>query len=285
MRRLLAGLGLALVALVLPWQVVSQPVAAATLPFTITGVTVKPSPVTAGQPRTIVARVQARRAGTVTVAAALADASGAVVWQHQWADLGFRRAQSRTLTTLWPVPVDQPAGEYTLAVRVLAGDGIEVSETGYAAVTVQSAAPPPTPAPAPPPSGELAPEEAAFLALINDYRQARGLAPLSLNPNLTAAAAWQSQDMARNGYFSHTDSLGRDPFQRMADFGYTATTWKGENLAAGYQTAAQVMAGWQGSAGHNANMLNANFRVIGIGRAYQAGSPYGYYWTTTFGGE
>ena len=31
-------------------------------------------------------------------------------------------------------------------------------------------------------------------------------------------------------------------------------------------------------------MLGANYTAIGIGRAYTAGSPYGWYWTTDFGG-
>jgi hypothetical protein len=31
-------------------------------------------------------------------------------------------------------------------------------------------------------------------------------------------------------------------------------------------------------------MLSANFRVIGIGRAYNGNSSYGWYWTTDFGG-
>src|SRR3970040_1534619 len=32
-------------------------------------------------------------------------------------------------------------------------------------------------------------------------------------------------------------------------------------------------------------MLNANFKVIGIGRVYTGGSTYGWYWTTDFGGQ
>jgi uncharacterized protein YkwD len=144
-----------------------------------------------------------------------------------------------------------------------------------------AAAPPEAPAAADAP----APEEAAVLALINDYRQANGLAPLAVQPQLTAAARWLSGDMAAKRYFSHTDSAGRDPFARMADFGYTANTWKGENIAAGYASAAEVVAGWQASPGHNANLLNANFRTIGVGRAHLDDSPYRTYWTTDFGGE
>ena len=55
-------------------------------------------------------------------------------------------------------------------------------------------------------------------------------------------------------------------------------------LNAGYTTAQSVFTGWQNSPGHNANMLGTNYTTIGIGRHYVAGSPYGWYWTTEFGG-
>lgn len=128
-------------------------------------------------------------------------------------------------------------------------------------------------------------EEQAFLSLINNYRAANGVGPLALNSTLNSVAEWMANDMATNNYFSHTDSLGRDPFQRMCDMGYCANTWKGENLAAGVATAQEAFDLWKGSPGHNANMLSGNFTVIGIGRAYNAGSAYGWYWATEFGGQ
>src|SRR3972149_7072068 len=128
-------------------------------------------------------------------------------------------------------------------------------------------------------------EEQAFLTLINNYRTQNGLGTFSLNTELTNAADWMSNDMAVNNYFSHTDSLGRDPFQRMAAFGYSYNTWKGENLAAGPDTAQGALDLWKNSPGHNANMLNANFKVIGIARVYGAGTTYGWYWTNDFGGQ
>jgi len=128
-------------------------------------------------------------------------------------------------------------------------------------------------------------EERAFLTIINDYRAQNGLGALSLNTQLNNAAEWMSADMGANNYFSHTDSLGRDPFQRMADFGYNYNTWKGENLAAGADTAQAAFNLWKNSPGHNANMLNANFKVIGIARAFTEGSTYGWYWTNDFGGQ
>jgi len=129
----------------------------------------------------------------------------------------------------------------------------------------------------------LAGEEQALLDLINTYRAQNGLSALNVSPTLTDAARWMSQDMADNNYFSHTDSLGRDPFQRMADFGYGFNTWKGENLAAGSQTASETFELWRSSPGHNANILRAEFTVVGIGRAYGPNSTYGWYWTNDFG--
>jgi hypothetical protein len=125
-------------------------------------------------------------------------------------------------------------------------------------------------------------EESAFLNLINQYRAANGKGALTLNNNLNNVADWMSQDMAARNYFDHKDSQGRDPFQRMKDFGYNYRA-AGENIAAGYQTAAQVFEGWKNSPGHNANMLNGAFTEIGIGRAYNAGSTFKWYWTTDFG--
>ncbi len=131
----------------------------------------------------------------------------------------------------------------------------------------------------------LAAEEQSFLAIINDYRAANGLGSLSTHSQLSAAAGWMGQDMATNDYFSHTDSLGRDPFERMADFGYDYNTWKGENIAAGVSSAQAVFNLWKGSPGHDANMLNPNYKAIGIARVYGAGSTYSWYWVTDFGGQ
>jgi len=127
-------------------------------------------------------------------------------------------------------------------------------------------------------------EEQAFLQLINTYRQQNGLQPLNLSPSLTTAAELHSQDMADKNYFSHTSLDGRTFVQRMRNAGYTYDTSVGENIAAGYSTAEGVFNGWKNSPPHNANMLRPEFKVIGIGRAYNASSIYKWYWTTDFGG-
>jgi len=126
-------------------------------------------------------------------------------------------------------------------------------------------------------------EEQAFLARINEYRAQNGLVPLTASYTLTRAAAWKSADLGTNAYFAH-DDLSRTWVQRIRDCAYGYSTYIGENIAAGAASAQQVFGMWKNSAGHNANMLGANYRTIGIGRYYVPGSPYGWYWTTEFGG-
>jgi uncharacterized protein YkwD len=128
-------------------------------------------------------------------------------------------------------------------------------------------------------------EEQAFLSMINNYRAQNGLGPLAVNDSLTGVARWMANDMAANDYFSHTDSLGRDPFTRMDQLGYAYNTWRGENLVAGTETGSHAFQMWQGSPDHNQNMLGAHYTVIGIARAYDASSTFGWYWATEFGGE
>jgi uncharacterized protein YkwD len=103
-----------------------------------------------------------------------------------------------------------------------------------------------------------------------------------------------STDMATKNYASHNDSLGRSSFARMAAFGYTYSPL-GENIAGGFSDAQNTFNQWvnacdpdaSGSCtyAHRLNMLNAGFRAIGISRAYAAGSTYGWYWVTDFGGS
>jgi hypothetical protein len=135
-------------------------------------------------------------------------------------------------------------------------------------------------------SNGLDAEEVQFLSLINQYRASKGLGALQLNNNLNVASRWMSNDMAGKNYFSHTDSNGRDFSKRLTDFGYRSYP-QGENIAAGYNydTAAAAMEAWKNSPGHNANMLNGSYTVIGIARAYNPNSTYHWYWTTDFGGN
>ena len=110
-----------------------------------------------------------------------------------------------------------------------------------------------------------------------------GPAPaLSLNPILVGTARAMSKDMGARNFFDHTDPDGLDPFQRMEAAGYNGGAM-GENIAAGYATGAEVVAGWLTSDGHCRNIMDPDFGVIGIGYASVPGSDYTHYWTQNFG--
>jgi uncharacterized protein YkwD len=129
------------------------------------------------------------------------------------------------------------------------------------------------------------PREVALLGLINDLRAEKGLVPLAMSQSLGAAAEHHSRDMARNDYFSHTLSDGTSWSQNMTNHGYTYTTYRGENLAAGERTEGGTFTAWFNSPGHYSVMTGSHYRVVGIGLAYNADSTYGWYWTADFGGR
>ncbi len=131
---------------------------------------------------------------------------------------------------------------------------------------------------------DLSPEEQIMLELINEYRASYGLQPLTLSPVLMTVADWMARDMADNDYFSHTDSRGLGPFERMDHLGYAYNTWRAENLAAASENAQILLEYLQRSPGHNENLLRPEFSVIGIASAYNPHSYYGWYWALEFGG-
>lgn len=137
-------------------------------------------------------------------------------------------------------------------------------------------------------------EEFELFTEINDYRSANGLAPLVLSPSLGAAADHHSESMASFNYFDPSHDLHFEgPNQdetvtwqaNIANFGYPDSTHtsRAENLAAGYERAAETIAQWQSSPSHDEHLLSTKFQAIGVGRAFNPESEYHWYWTVTFG--
>lgn len=54
----------------------------------------------------------------------------------------------------------------------------------------------------------------------------------------------------------------------------------GENIARGQADAAAVMQAWMNSPGHRANILNCDFKTLGVGVHLGSGGPW---WTQDFG--
>ncbi|MFD9970699.1 CAP domain-containing protein [Streptomyces sp. NPDC059011] len=135
------------------------------------------------------------------------------------------------------------------------------------------AASPSTPASSAPASGDVA----RVVELVNSERSKAGCSPVKVNAKLTKAAQDHSKDMAAHRNMSHTGSDGSDPGARITRAGYNWSTY-GENVAYGYETPEKVMAGWMSSPGHKKNILNCEFKEIGVGLAQP-----GNYWTQDFG--
>ena len=142
--------------------------------------------------------------------------------------------------------------------------------------------PPATEAPptAAEPAGNDAAAQQQVLDLTNAERANAGCPALQLNQTLNVAADGHSEDMAARNYFSHNDPEGNGPGVRIDAAGYQGRGW-GENIAAGYRSAAAVVEGWMNSDGHRRNILNCNFNELGVG--YAEGGSYGVYWTQVFG--
>src|SRR4051812_7128056 len=96
--------------------------------------------------------------------------------------------------------------------------------------------------------------------LISAYRAAHGLPAVRLDARLARPAEQQARALAQLGWLSHGDFAGR-----MASFGLRGKA--AENLSAGLDSVDQVIAQWQASSGHNANLLMPDFARVGLARA------------------
>ena len=118
---------------------------------------------------------------------------------------------------------------------------------------------------------------ASQLCLLNGVRADAGLPLLALDAKLSAAATAYAHDLVAGGYFSHTGRDGSTIRTRLDAVGYLPRDagWAiGENLAWGtgpLATPGSIMQAWMNSPGHRENILNPDYREIGIG--VSAGNP------------
>lgn len=101
------------------------------------------------------------------------------------------------------------------------------------------------------------------IALANGARAQEGLASLAENSSLSAAAAAKAADMLKNDYFAHTSPDGISPWHWIKQAGYRYKA-AGENLAINFDTAKEQHSAWMKSATHRANILNGQYREIGV---------------------
>ena len=119
---------------------------------------------------------------------------------------------------------------------------------------------------------------AEVLRLVNVERAKLGLQPLKFANDLAASALIRAREIPIK--FSHTRPNGSKCFTAMPQIGHIL----GENLAGGQTTPKKVVEAWMNSETHRANILNKNFRELGVVYYYQANSKFKHYWVQHFRG-
>lgn len=116
--------------------------------------------------------------------------------------------------------------------------------------------------------------EEEVVRLVNEERAKYGLHPLEIDETLMELSKEKSKDMANNNYFSHTSPTYGSPFDMIKNSGITYN-FAGENIASMGMSSQGVVNGWLNSKGHRENILNPNYKYIGVG-------VYNSKWTQIF---
>jgi len=115
------------------------------------------------------------------------------------------------------------------------------------------------------PAGANPSDEAAFVAELNQVRAGLGLAPLTVNSQLTDLARSHATVMADAGEIFHADPISA---------GYSGPwTRMGENVGVGASVPVLVDA-FVASPGHYANIIDPGFTEIGVGVVWREGAMY-----------
>jgi uncharacterized protein YkwD len=122
-------------------------------------------------------------------------------------------------------------------------------------------------------------DEAEVLSLVNNERDDAGCKPLKASKDLAEMAGDFSKDMAVEDFFSHLAPDGSSPWDRAEGLG--VLDLGGENIARGQDSPKEVMDDWMRSPSHKANILNCEYRTMGVG-AYLDDDD-GPWWTQDFG--
>ncbi|MGW2693133.1 CAP domain-containing protein [Streptomyces sp. NPDC001296] len=183
-----------------------------------------------------------------------------------------RKAAPKRKAPVRPRPTQSEAAQQLQATTTAVTPKATATPTPTATATAAAASPT-----APAATATASGVTARVVQLVNAERAKVGCSALTVNATLTKVAQAHSDDMAAHQNMSHTGSDGSSPGGRISQAGYSWRTY-GENVAYGYATPEQVMAGWMASPGHKANILDCDFKEIGVGLA-QPNS----YWTQDFG--
>lgn len=125
---------------------------------------------------------------------------------------------------------------------------------------------------------------AEMLARVNAARKKAGAQPLISNSKLDLAAQRHAEDMLARNYFAHQNPEKKTVRERATAAGYD---WDriGENIAEGQFSVDEVMDTWMNSPGHRKNILEPEFKELGVGLALGQTGRGGHriLWVQAFG--
>ncbi len=171
-------------------------------------------------------------------------------------------------------PVAPPAGAQQADQPAKASSGIGGIWDGISSTFSSSPQPETQTPPAKAYAQTLDADEA--LRLVNDYRASKNLAPLSLDPKLTAAAQALAKDMAKHDRMPKI-AKGHDMGKRLIAAGYSYRL-AAENAAVGQTNAAEAIDSWKRGAADSRNMLLPGAQHLGIGYEYRPASSHKTFW-------
>ena len=120
---------------------------------------------------------------------------------------------------------------------------------------------------------------------------------LTWSDELYASAYEHSNDLASSNTFSHygsgtaSDITGQNNNkasyfnERIRANGYAEYRTIGENIAGGQASIQEAVTAWLASPAHCTNIMNPNFKEIGVAVVANPSSDYGIYWTQSFGAK
>ncbi len=105
---------------------------------------------------------------------------------------------------------------------------------------------------------------------------------LAWDARLAASAYAQASDLAQRDLLSHVDARQRGLGARLRQVGYAALG-AGENLAAGQTDFDDTLQAWLASPAHCVNLMQPEFRDVGLACVQRHGSRYERFWVAHLG--
>ena len=118
-----------------------------------------------------------------------------------------------------------------------------------------------------------------IIYLVNLERKKQNLIPLQHDRKLTQIAILKVKDMTQHNYFDHKSPLYGNPWDMAMLFDYKFVRF-GENIGRNHTSPQAVVKAWMNSSDHRKNILNSNYKKIGVGISKTKSGKY--YWVQHF---